>query len=65
MNYFNILDFQGVGHGIPQDREGDRIDPNHVPRPPRTQKPPRLYPPTGSMIENTHEALFDLADTLL
>ena len=28
VNYFDILMFQGVGHGMPQDREGDMIDPN-------------------------------------
>ena len=50
VNYFNILGFQGVGHGIPQDREGAKMDPNHVPR---TPKPARLYPPAGPMIENT------------
>ena len=39
VNYFDILGFQGVSHGMPQDREGARID--------------------------THEALFDLENTLL
>ena len=47
---------------MPQDREGARIDPNHVPR---TPKPPQLYPPTGHVIDNTQEALFDFSDTLL
>ena len=65
MNYFDILDFQGVGHGIPQDREGDKTDPNPVPCPPRTLKPPWVYPPVGPMIDDTYEALFDLEDTLL
>ena len=65
VNYFDILEFQGVGHGIAHDREGARTDPNHVPCPPRTPKPPRLYPPAGPMIEITREALFDLVDTLL
>ena len=50
---------------MPQDREGARTDPNHVLHPPHTRKPPRLYPPAGPVIENTQEALFDLADTLL
>ena len=27
VNYFDILEFQGVGHGLPQDRQGARIDP--------------------------------------
>ena len=65
VNYFDILGFKGVSHGMPQDREGSRMDPNHVPHPPRTPKPPQLYPPAGPVIEDTHEALFDLADTLL
>ena len=65
VNYFDLLGNQGVGHGMPQDREGSRIDPNHVPHPPRTPKPPRLYPPVGPVIENTQEALFVMADTLL
>ena len=60
-----LLEFQGVGHGIPQDREGARTDPNHGPSHPHTPKPPRAYPPTGPMIDDTHEALFDLAYTLL
>ena len=65
VNYFNILGFQGVGHRMPQDKEGYRMDPNHVPCPSRTPKHPCLYPPMGPMIEDTHEALFDLANTLL
>ena len=39
VNYFDILDLQGVGHGMPQDREVDSTDPNSVPRPPCTPKP--------------------------
>ena len=27
VNYLYILGFEGVGHGIPQDREGARMDP--------------------------------------
>ena len=50
---------------MPQDREGARMNPNRVPHPPHTPKLPRLYPPAGPMIEDTQEALFDLADTLL
>ena len=65
VNYFDLLGNQGVGHGMPQDREGARTDPNHVPRPPRTPKPPRVYPPTGPVIEYTQEALLDMAETLL
>ena len=30
VNYFDILEFQGVGHGIPQDRKGAKTDPNCV-----------------------------------
>ena len=50
---------------MPQDRLGARTDPNRVPHPPHTPKPPWLYPPASPMIENTQEALFDLADALL
>ena len=50
---------------MPQDREGARIDPNHVPHPPRTPKTPWLYPPTGLVIKDIEEALFELEDTLL
>ena len=53
VNYFDILGFKGVGHVMPQDREGARTDPNRVPCPPCTPKPPRLYPPAGPVIEDT------------
>ena len=44
VNYFDILDFQGVGHGMPQDREGARTDPNCVPCPPlHTHQNPLRY----------------------
>ena len=55
MNYFDILEFQGVGHGMPLDREGAKTDPNRVPRPPCTPKPPWVYPTAGLMIDDTHE----------
>ena len=50
---------------MPQDREGARTDPSYVLCPPRTPKPPRVYPPAGPIIEYTQEALFHMADTLL
>ena len=53
VNYFDILEFQGVGHGMPRDREGDRIDPNYVALPSRTPKPPWVYPPAGPVIDDT------------
>ena len=62
VNYFDILEFEGVGHGMPQDREGARIDLKCVPH---TPKPPQVYPPADPMIDDTQEALFDLANTLL
>ena len=65
VNYFDILEFQGVGHGMPQDTEGAGTNPNRVARPPCTPKPPRVYPPMGLVIDDTQEALFDLEDTLL
>ena len=52
VKYFDILEFQGVGHGMIQDGEGKRTNPNHVPRPPRTPKPPWLYLPTGHVIDD-------------
>ena len=36
-----------------------------MPHPPRIPKPPQLDPPTDLTIEDTHEALFDLAYTLV
>ena len=57
--------FQGVGHGMPQDREGARIDPNRVPHPPHTPNIPWVYPFVGPVIDDTQEALFDLVDTLI
>ena len=65
VNYIDILEFHGVGHGMPQDRKGETTDPNHVRRPPRTPNPPCLYPPTGPVIDEMQETLFDLTDTLL
>ena len=65
VNYFDILEFHGVEHGMPQDRKGARTDPTRVRRPPRTPKPPRLYPPTGPVIDDTKGGLFDSANTLL
>ena len=50
---------------MPQDREGARTNPNYVPHPPHTPKPPRVFPPAGPVIEYTEEALFDMAYTLL
>ena len=50
---------------MPQDREGARTDPNCVPRPPRTPKSRRVYPHVSPVIDDTHEALFDLEDTFL
>ena len=50
---------------MPQDREGARTSPNHVPCPPCTQKTPQVYPFVLPMIEDTQEALFDLKDTML
>ena len=65
VNYFDLLGNQGVGHGMPQDREGARTDPNRVPCPRCTPKPPWVYPPVGLVNENTQEALLDMVDTLL
>ena len=48
-----------------QDRQGARIGTNCVRQTPHTPNPPWLYPPVGPVIDDTHEALFHLADTLL
>ena len=53
MNYFDILEFQGVGHGMPQDSEEANIDPNHVTRPLQTPKTPLVYPHMGPLIDDT------------
>ena len=53
LTIFYILEFHCVVHGMPQDREGARTDPNLVPCPPHTPKPPRVYPPVGPVIEYT------------
>ena len=53
MNYFDILEFQDVGHGMPQDSEESRTDPNRVTRPLRTPNPPLVYPPAGPVIDDT------------
>ena len=50
---------------MPQDREGARTDPKQLPCPPRTPKPPRVYPPLGLVIDYTQEALFELVYRLL
>ena len=34
VNYFDILEFQGVGRGMPQNKEHARVDPNCVHPPP-------------------------------
>ena len=52
VKYFDILEFQGVGHGMLQDREGERTNPNHVPCPPCTPKNPQVYPPAGHVIDD-------------
>ena len=65
VNYFDILEFQGVGHGMPQYRKGARIGTNCVRRTLHTPNPPWLYPLAGPVIDETHEALFHLTNTLL
>ena len=65
VNRFYILELQGVGHGIPQDRKGVRIGTNCVRQTPCTPNPHWLYPLVGPVINETHKELFHLEDTLL
>ena len=51
VNYFDILEFRGVGRGMPQNREHARVDPNHVHPPPSPRNPPRLYPASSSVFD--------------
>ena len=50
---------------MPQDRKGAKIGTNCVRRTLRTPNPRWLYPLPGPVIDETHEALFHLEDTLL
>jgi len=54
----------GGHYKMPQDRQGARPNPNHVPHPLRTPKPPRVYPLAGLVIDDTKDALFHLVGTL-
>ena len=54
VNYFDILDFHGIGHGMPQDRKEARNDRNRVRQHLCMQKPPCLYPPVGPVIDDKH-----------
>lgn len=67
-NYFDIRPYQGVGLGYPQDRLGERVDPNW-----HTHVPP-LVPSTGytiptivvsSIVVSTLEGLSQLSGTLI
>ena len=53
VNYFDILEFQGVGHGMPQNRQGARTYPNRVRRPPCTPNTPHLYPIASPVTDDT------------
>ena len=68
VNYFGILEFQGVGRGMPQNREHARADPNRVHSPPHprtTPPPPHLYLASSSVFDQTQDALLQLSQTLL
>ena len=53
VNYFDILEFQGVGGGMPQHREHAQVDPNLVCPSLFHQNPPWLYPLACSLIVET------------
>ena len=65
VNYFDILKFQGVGKGMPHDREHARANPNQVRPPPCPQNPPWLYPLAHNLFFETLGALLQLSQTLV
>ena len=65
VNYFDILEFQGVGRGMPHNKEHARADPNRVRPPPHPWNPPCLYPASSSVFDKIEDALLQLSQTLL
>ena len=62
VNYFDILEFHGVGRGMPQNREHARVDHNrvHPPSHPRNP-PPHVYPASSRVFDKTQDALLQLS----
>ena len=65
VNYFNMLGFQGVGRGMPQNRPNvrHRYADRYIP-PPRVQLLRLDIPPTHDMITQTHDAFLTLAEII-
>ena len=57
VNYFDFREFQGVGWGMPHNRQHVRVDPHCVHPPPNPQNPPHLYLATPSIFDQTQVAL--------
>ena len=51
VNYFDILEFHGIGWGMPQNRENARANHNCVIPPPHPRTPLSLYPPSSSVFD--------------
>ena len=62
VNYFDILAFQGIGGGIPQNRPNARLRDVDCPIPaPRRKLPGPDVPPVHHVIPQTREAFLSLA----
>ena len=61
VNYFDILEFHGVGGVMPQHREHAQVDPNWVCQTARPQNSRGLYLPTRSLLGETQGALLQLS----
>ena len=65
VNYIDILEFQGVARGMPQNKEHARDDPNRLHPSLYPRNPPHLYPASSSVFDQTQDALLQLSETLL
>jgi hypothetical protein len=62
VSYFEILEFQGIGRGMTQNREHARANPNHVHPPPHPRNhSPHLYPSSTSVFDQTQDALLQIS----
>lgn len=62
MNYFDILEYQGVGMGMPQQRPNARhIDPNRPVAPPPRKLPRPNVPHAYQLVPEMHESFLLLA----
>ena len=66
VNYFDILEFHGVGLGIPQQHPNARhIDPNRPVAPPRRQLPRPDFPPRARLVPQAQESFLRLAQAVI